>query len=810
MPPGFVLRPDACAKLGEASITLIRASAGYGKTALLGEWIAETGSADKAFVTLDQGDDDPRRFWAAVLSALRLPAGIDRADVLDSLARHAEPVYLVLDDLHEVRSEATRHEIAMLMRYRPSSLRLVLSTRTEPLLPLARLRLQEQVTELAAEELRLSVEQAAALLPGLSKQRQRYLVEVTDGWPAPLHLAARSPHIDIVDDPTVTDFLHTEVLAALSSDTVDVLTALSLCDEVTSALAVELTGRDDAGRLLNAVGDLMVSTQPDRSWFRMHPLLRAHLRATMRQDARTALHEKAAAWFTSQNLPDRAFEHLAHSGERPATESLLRTDAARTLLNGDGHGAIRHALVAVGPDAVRRSPPLALISALANVQFGDDRKAEEDFAACRAAWPDAPEDDLLRLRELVLTTRSLAGLRPPPAETIDWREIIAAYEGSDLESWARLAYGWTLIHRDHRLSARVQVEAAAKLAARSQLLYVRAHCLWALATVSWLDGEFAVMSSTARQAIEASQSHEWSSPGWMRAGRLMIGLAELQAMAPVAARRHAELATDGPDTLLLGYATAALTGAALVDLGQRQTGLEILHEARHVYDTRRLPRPLLVAGALVEHQCTLTLGHVTATQQLMSWLKDRVGPVPELALMRAQAAFARGDLASADEALGRVLSGSSPPLCATTPVEARLSETALELHRGRRTHAREALDTAMELAEPAGLVRPFHHAAAPVRKLLQEQVGSFGPANSFAAHVSHVVSAVNGNADTVLTSREHAVLVRLSSLQPLDELATDMQVSVNTVKTHVRSIYAKLGVNNRRSAVVASRQLGIG
>jgi LuxR family maltose regulon positive regulatory protein len=184
-----------------------------------------------------------------------------------------------------------------------------------------------------------------------------------------------------------------------------------------------------------------------------------------------------------------------------------------------------------------------------------------------------------------------------------------------------------------------------------------------------------------------------------------------------------------------------------------------------------------------------------------------VGDVAELRLMQAWLAAARHDLDTTELAVRTVF--DQEPLCATTLLEARLLETSLELSRGRRTRALETLGAALALAEPASLVRPFHHADLSVRRLLLEQVGGFGRTNDFAARVSHTMSKMDVPPADVLTSREHAVLSRLSTPWSLDELATDMSLSVNTVKTHVRAIYAKLGVNNRRAAVVVGRQRGL-
>lgn len=857
MPANLVPRHELRDRLDELGtnypVTLLCAPAGYGKTSLLADWIENSGAADKAVVSLDSGDNEADRFWTAVLSALRGCAPVPAtsrlhtlpppessdtsdfcADVINGLAALPTVVHLVLDDLHEVRGAQTWHDLGTLVRHQPDNLRLVLSTRAEPRLPLASLRLRGLLAELRAGDLRMSDGHAADLLARagvrLDADQTRRLVEATGGWPAGLWLAARSlrdaPDTEAFltefagNDRTIADFLSTEVLARLPAATVEVLTVVSICDEVTSELATVLTKRADAGAILaglERMGSLVMGVGPERQWFRTHPLLRAYLLADLarrRPGTLSELHATAAAWFARQELADKAFDHMALTGVHPTTADLLRRNAVSVLLTGDEHRVVRRALESVGHDTVRRSPQLALISALAHVQSGDERLATADLASCRAAWPVEPGTDLLRLRQLVLTTRALAGIYQPPADALDWREVVSGYGGTDLEAWARVAYGWTLVRRGDPAGARRELEAAVRLARRYDLDYVTMHGLWALANLSWRHGEFPAMESSAEEAVALAFAHGWTTSPWLCASHLMIGLARTQCLDPAAAldrarRAAATLPTDaGPG--LQRYAIDLLTGTALIDLGRRQDGLVLLRQARHDHGTAGLPLPLLATGALIEQQCTLELGHQALTQQLMVWARERIGTVPELFLMQATTSFAHGALDATDAALHDVLHNPQPPLCPTTHLEGRLLETALEIRRDRRTRARNALDAALELAEPASLIRPFYYADTSVRRLLLEQVGGFGPTNAFAARVSQVVSTVDSTLEDVLTSREHAVLARLSSPQSLDELATDMSVSINTVKTHVRAIYAKLGVNNRRAAVVAARQLGLG
>ncbi len=273
--------------------------------------------------------------------------------------------------------------------------------------------------------------------------------------------------------------------------------------------------------------------------------------------------------------------------------------------------------------------------------------------------------------------------------------------------------------------------------------------------------------------------------------------------------RQAKAAITEPAPPSLHYLIESLTGAAYFDTGRRMAGLRLMQQARHDFGDADLPVEVLVGGALIEHRSALELGQSTLAQQVVSWTCVGAGQVAEVSLMHALTSFARGDICSAEADIRAALDHSRPALLVLTRLEARLLETAIELRRGRRTKARGALNTALSLAEPGSLMRPFQRADPSVRQLLREQIGSFGHSDGFAATVSRSVSTVDCRLYGVLTIREQAVLIRLSTPQSLDDLASDLTVSVNTVKTHIRAIYAKLGVNNRRAAVVAGRQLGL-
>jgi LuxR family maltose regulon positive regulatory protein len=826
-------------------VSLVCAPAGYGKTLLLADWVDSTGASDKIWISLDADDNNADRFWTVVANAVHkttarpsevsLAARGDTAgllaEVIDSCAAGPEPLHLILDDVHEVISEETLHGIATLVQHQPDNLRLVLSTRADPPLPLARLRLQGRLAEYRARELRFSHEDAATLIRiagvPLTDGQVSQLVEQTDGWAAGLRLAARSLR-DVADrdafladfasnDHTMADYLVSEVLTRLPAATREFLQVVSVCDEVTAVLAAVLSGRSDAGGMLAALereSSLMMGVGPDRQWYRMHPLLRSYLQADLarqRPNRAAELHATAAAWFAAREQPGKAFDHAARTGEPATSVGLLRRYAMPLLMTGD-HRTVRRALTLAGTRVVARDPWLALVSALVHVESCESAKARADLADSRSAWPAEPDEDLLSLRRLVAATETLTSGFSTASEPVDWRALASTAQGGDLEAWARLGLGWALLRTGQRRAARDELEVAERLARGHGFDYLTVHCLVALGVLSGLEGAYDAMETACAESVAIAGVHGWRRAPGLAMSHALVGFARLMRLDHVSAleqARRAAAAVADPEPRHLRYLIDFVTGAASFDADDRTAGLRLMERARKDLGDAGLPAEVLVGGALIEQRSALELGQDTLAQEVVNWTRATAGTTSEVSLMHAWTSLARDDVPAAEAATRDVLDHSLPTLWPATRLEARLLETALEIRHGRRTRARSALGIALSMAEPASLIRPFHQADPSVRQLLREQIGGFGRTDGFAARVSRAVSAVEGQPDGRLTNREQAVLARLSSPQSLDELASDMTVSVNTVKTHVRAIYAKLGVNNRRAAVVAGRQLGL-
>jgi LuxR family maltose regulon positive regulatory protein len=847
LPRTFLSRPRLRAALDRAGgdpVTVVCAPAGYGKTALLAEWATSPRRADIAWVSLDGDDNDERRFWAAVLSALdrcatipgdsavhgmQPPTADTRTDFLAELADAMDvlptPVRLVLDDFHEIVRPEPLQGVATLIRHHPRGLRLVLVTRFDPHLRLTRLHLQGDLTRIGTDELRFTAEETMSLLHTagvvLDDHRVQQLTERTAGWAAALRWAAASmagtDDIDRFltefdgDDRAIAGFLADEVLARLPEGTATLLGRISVCDSVTATLATRLSGRDDAGAALDDLErhtSLVTRVDDGRESYRMHPLLRTYLRADLSRrqpDQVAALHRVAAQWLAGENRVTEALAHAVAGRSRAELVNLLQDKAIPLLLAGDQE-AVRDALSYLDEEAIHHDPHLVLVSALDHIHNGEltASAADLDRWAGHARGREAQ-----RLLGWLMVRHQALAVGQRPAGTSAPRGA----RSPTLGTWAELDRAWSSLHRGARRHAVARATAALSTARHHGLDYLVVHGLRALASAKGIDGDYSVMRAACAEAIAIGRRHGWRRSPWLADCHLMLAYDHLLQADPAAAVQ--ELASAGRAIVpgsapLLDPVKNFLGGVARFDSGDWLAGVQAMRLARFLLADLDMPRELAAALAVLEHRAALSLGEMLHAGEVQSWARDRLGGTAELALLRTWACLAAEQPGQAAAALRDVQDGSHRVLLPTTLVDASLVDTALGLRAGRRTTALQALDRALALARPTGVTRSFALAEPQVRHLLIEQSGGFGALDDFARSVRSRI-ATHGQRAVAdgLTERERVVLQRLPSPRSLDEIAMDLTVSVNTVKTHVRGIYSKLGVNNRRSAVVVAREYGI-
>jgi len=342
-------------------------------------------------------------------------------------------------------------------------------------------------------------------------------------------------------------------------------------------------------------------------------------------------------------------------------------------------------------------------------------------------------------------------------------------------------------------------------------------CQVLLAVIACTAGEVHTMLARSTEALTATTRHGWPGSTWSASATTMIAHAALLRADPAQAQHLAADGLAARPTLLtppLRFALQVIHGAATYDQGHRANGLAELQQARSEFGDLPLTAEQAASAAVLEYHAALQLGHTTAARTVYGWLAhrthDTTGPASnaELLLMRAWAESAGGRHEHARTVLRPVLDDTTPALLPHTRVDAWLLETTLAMTAGERPAARRALQAALALAEPLDALRPFTQAGPGVRELLVHQLGSFGTAETFAQRAL-AAGAGGGNPHTTLSERELTVLGLLPSMLSLDEIAADLTVSVNTVKSHVRSIYTKLGVSSRRTAVLSAHETGL-
>lgn len=846
VPPLHVSRPRLLAALDGASpgqLVLVTAPAGYGKTSLLAEWVA-TREDRVAWVSLDDDDATAHRFWSAVLAALAAcpavpagalpgPAGTDPAflrDLVTALAAVAAPVALVLDDVHELTEPAPVGALAALVRERPEALLLVLASRTDPPVSIARLRLAGQLREIRAADLAFSTAEARALLDGaavpVGPGHVRLLVDQTEGWAAGLRLAAMSlraaPDADrfladlMGNSKATSDYLVGEILSRLAPDVRDLLHRVSVCDQLTAGLAATLAERPDAGDVLAALEDgtaLVQSSGEGRTSYRIHPLLRAHLRADLGRrlpELVDRLHARASDWFAARDQAVPALAHARRAGDPGRVRALLERHVTALIAGGD-HAAARDAvrfLSEPGDGEGPGDPFVELVEALVAAETGAAAEVARHLTRAERAWPPAPPEALDALRVLV-RSRS-AGMVGDPARMVRVAAEVAAvgpHADPELVAMGRLDSALTALASRRVGEARRLAEGVLADAREQDQGYLVARTLAVLAVIAAAEGDYGRTAELGDRAAAELARGPWQATAGaglltaVRAYAALLDLHPVRCLALLGPPQPAGAGTDALDPL-----GDALRAAALADLDRGPEAVPELRAAVNALAAGPAPPPLFAIAALLVHGAGVDLGQHDVTAEVERLTEDVLGPTGDVVLMRARRTGAGSPPDPA--ALRAVADGTTPAVVNWVPIEARIVLGDLALADGRPARARHELDRALRAGATGGALRPLLAGGPAVLDLLAHQLGSFGAGDAAAARVLEFRAGGRGE-EPPLTDRERDVLTLLGTPRSLEEIADRLGVAPSTVKTHLRAVYAKLDVTSRREAVVAGRRRGV-
>nr|WP_232234035.1 LuxR C-terminal-related transcriptional regulator [Micromonospora chokoriensis] len=921
-PEPVVARPRLLRRLDEGSagpVTLVAAPAGWGKTTLLASWVRLGGAppdVEPGAVVPDSGDlsvssaadpvsawmsveagDDSDRLWAYLAAALRSATGSaggleggpvpdrpPRPDQLEALAATLaaadRPVLLILDDLHRVADPAALTGLEFLLRHAEQRLRLVIGARAGLHLPLHRLRLAGELTEIGPDELAFTDDEVAdlltahgAALPATAVHRLR---ERTGGWPAALRIAALAvrgqpdPERWVGqfggDQPEIAGYLHEEVLATLDPAQQDLLRRTALVDNVCADLAEALTGRADAGQALAdlaGTGGLLHREDTRPPWYRCDSLLADLLRADLARlpvDELRELHVRAADWYAGDGRPADALRHALAAGRWDLAGDLFVAHWPE-LTHYDRDPVYAPAPAPPPAEVIRADPEVALACAAERAYAGDLPAATAHLHAAAGHAPGLPvprRDRFLRLvAALELTVARLADdraeVRAAAARLLRTRPAQASPTGAptglassaptaggggaaddlDLRAFTGTALGLVELADGRLPTGRfVRARSAARAAGRARTELVAASRAALLLAVR---GELRAAEQAARDALGMPPCRGWSC-------RLDCGYAYLALAVVALLRDQPEEATTnlalavaaldvaggwagspdaGDDWLAaassepVAVAVAALCRAQLRrDSGDPAAGQRLLVRAREALADRPSAAELTDLLRAAEAQLRAERGDLDSARDLLAGAADD-GADPALAVTLAKVQLLAGDAAAAE----RTRPDWQAPTATDWPLPVRLDAgllaAVLAERAGDGRRAGRILEQLLDLAGPQGCRRVFTRAEPPVRDLLAAHL------DAGTAHFALVGDLVRGagqstagpaagprgTLDEPLTERELTILRYLQSILSNVEIASELSLSVNTVKTHVRNIYRKLDATRRREAVRRAREL---
>ncbi len=892
----LVARPrlsERLSRAAEARLTLISAPAGFGKTTLLAEWLATAAGDGRsvAWLSLDESDSRPAQYWTYVIAALQtvVPGvGADTlpllqspqpqietvlAPILNELSAVPDDVYLVLDDYHVVDGPDVAAGMAYLLEHLPPRLHLVISTRADPALPLARLRARGELVEVRAADLRFTPGEVAAYLndvTGLNLPAHDIatLEERTEGWIAALQLAAlsmqgREDVSDFIagftgDDRYIVDYLLEEVMRRQPDRIRSFLISTCILDRLSGPLCDFVTGGHGGKAMLESLDRanlFVVPLDTGRHWYRYHHLfadvLRTHLLDERPGDV-ADLHRRASQWFGQHGETSAAVRHALAGGDVERAAGLIEQaipDVRRTRQDATLRGWVD----VLPDDVVRVRPVLAVAFAGALMSAGefDDverrlRDAErwldpstggghDESGTSPARMVVADRDQLHRLPGAIQMYRAaLALVRGDVPATAEHARLAidrAAEDDHLTRAGASALSGLASWNTGDLEGAHRAYSTAVQGMRRAGHIADILGCSITLADIRITQGRLNEAQATYEEALRLA-SHE--------AGTVLPGTADMHVgLSRIACERN-DLSTATAHLLRnheLGEHTwlpqnpyrwrVAMAGVRQAQ-GDLDGALDLLDEAQRVYtgdfSPNVRPVPALRARILAAQ------GHVS---RALRWARDHgVSADDDLSYVRefehitlakvllAQCPADHRDhcLAEADHLLQRLLAAAEAGGRTGSVIEILVVQASARHARGDTAGGLAALERALTLAEPEGYVRVFVGEGPPIPGLLR----AVAHRHARWEYVHRLADdATNGNRSArhaarpgpgpvePLSERELDVLRLLRSDLDGPAIARQLIVSVNTLRTHTKNIYAKLGVNSRRAAVRQAEELGL-
>lgn len=865
-------RPELDRLLGEASdhrLALVTAGPGWGKTTSVAGWLRRRragGGRPAAWVSLRDADDSPASFWDALLRAVAVSGAVAEGhplllasaaggvgdEVLRNLYRAAsrlpEPLLIVLDDFQVIDNHDVTSTVADLATY-DLSIRLMVLSRFDPALPLHRLRPAGHLAEIGVDDLAFDASAVARLAAtseslNLTPAGVQQVLDRTEGWPlavrlALMQLSRRGAGADLHsfgrEGTSVWDYLEEEVLAPHPAEVRDFLLRTSVAEPISGDLADAIVpGGHGLARLelLERANQFVVAVDTDRGLFRYHPLLRDLLQHNLRRDnpeGYRQAHRATANWLVTHGDAVGAMRHAVAAEDWPlAAEHLVQASPA---LVGAQRSTIRRLLQSIPFSSLPPSASLELCSASLAFLSGHLDATEAHILTARSLMTSSDPLPPLALAllenlasisasdrgdiqtSLVLAQAAVQHASKAPAGTpaVGQRSIAIGQAGLALMKWGDIAAARPKL-------TEVVNDGSADIVLGSTVAQA------ALAWCDLADGDLNAAHAAAVRVVQDASRRGWTSMRHTRAAHLTLAVCELLRGRPERADRHV---TAGLAAVAGGIEPWSAVGlnvtraSVAVSREQPRTAAAALRAAHDIFGDSPVPPSMADALTRAETDVTVLLGDVALPPRRPGGSLAGTSESATSSSSKARVALARGDLNAARAAAEAV---PRPPASANLDdvlagIEASLVLAEVANRRGHAGAASEGIRAALELARPQGLVRPFLVTRSQgIAALLRRQSAAQAHGEAFIAGLFVAFKQQGAAGLSVrepnpllepLSERELAILAELPAMSSNDEIASTFYISVNTVKSHLKNLYRKLDVANRREAVRRARDLGL-